>query len=140
MLRSLLVGLLTGAVLGVPSPAGAAPAGPDQTHPEWGYTTGHDARIRRGCHGYRYDYAVTPPPGYWSLETFLVGPDGTTYGSGYFQTGADPLSGSGAFRLCRRSTKAGRYTIRAYVSVEGEHGERDGGWLPDSRFRLRSRR
>ena len=115
------------------------PGDPSQVHPDWGRTSGHDARIRRGCRSYAYDYALTPPEGYWSLETFLVGPGGTQYGSGYFLTG-DPLAGAGAFRLCRRATPAGRYTIRARVTVGDDFTGYADGWLPDSTFRLRKPR
>jgi hypothetical protein len=128
----------------VPGPSTAAPAGTAaapvaDTHPEWGATTGRDATVRKGCHGYAYSYTLTPPDGDWALETFLVGPKGKQYASGYFLTGTDPLAGSGAFRLCQRSTRAGTYTIRALLTVENgvDHDE---GYLPESTFRLRKPR
>jgi hypothetical protein len=131
--RALLI-VLTAVGLSVLAPS-VAVAAPADVHPEWGTTTGHDAKIRNGCHRYRYDYALTPPDGDWSLETFLVGPGGKHYGSDTFQSG-DPLVGTGTWRLCRQSTRGGRYTIRAKLSVinGGDYYE---GWLPDSTFRLR---
>ena len=116
-------------------PAGAA----DETHPEWGHTSAVDARLRHGCRSYDYSYALTPPDGDWALETFLVGPGGRKHGSGYFLTGKDELTGTGTWRLCLRSTRPGRYTIRALLSVQngGDYAE---GWLPDTTFRLRKPR
>ena len=110
-----------------------------ETHPSWGGTAARNAKIRKGCRGYDYTYTVNPPPGDWSLETFLVGPRGKAYASGYFVTGEDPLTGAGVFRLCRRATKGGKYTIRALLSVQDglEYAE---GWLPETTFRLRKPR
>jgi hypothetical protein len=108
-------------------------------HAEWGSTAGHDARLRKGCRSYTYTYALTPPAGDWALETFLVGPRGKRYGSGYFLTGKDPLAGAGAWRLCLRSTRAGTYTIRARLTVDNAVDYYD-GWLPESTFRLRAPR
>lgn len=136
--RSVLVALLTtlGLLWLAPAPAQA-----DEVHPDWGSVTGHDAKVRRGCHGYAYEYAVTPPEGHWALETFLVGPRGGKRGSGYFVTGADPLAGSGSFRLCRRSTPRGTYTIRALLTVDDGFGHvTSSGWLPESTFVLTKRR
>jgi hypothetical protein len=120
--------------------APAATAGSDPlVHPEWGSTSAPDATIKRSCHQYAYSYAVTPPPGDWALETFLVGPRGKAAGSGYFVTGKDALSGTSSWRLCKRSTKGGVYTIRALLSVQNGSDIVE-GWLPDSTFRLRKRR
>ena len=122
-----------------PAPAGASAAGSDAVHPEWGRTAAADATVRKGCRGYAYSYALTPPDGDWALETFLIGPHGKQSGSGYFLTGEDPLAGPAAFRLCRRSTRGGHYTIRAYLTVLNG-GTYTDGWLPETTFRLRKRR
>jgi hypothetical protein len=129
--------VLATAVVLVPGPATAAVDDSDgvAVHPEWGSTAGHDARLHRGCRTYAYSYALTPPEGDWALETFLVGPRGKRSGSGYFLTGSDPLAGSGRWRLCLRSTRAGTYTIRARMTVNNAVDFYD-GWLPDSTFRL----
>jgi hypothetical protein len=136
--RRALLTVLTALGLSVLAPS-VSTAAAAEVHPEWGATSGHDAKIRNGCHRYHYDYALTPPDGDWMLETFLVGPRGKAYGSDYFITGEDPLAGPGTLRLCRQSTKGGRYTIRAKLSVinGGDYYE---GWLPDSTFRLRKPR
>ena len=116
--------------LGPLTPASAAA----DVHPEWGSTTASNATLKQGCRGYAYAYALTPPDGDWMLETFLIGPRGKQYGSDYFITG-DPLSGTGSWRLCRRSTRGGTYTIRAKLSVinGGDYSE---GMLPDTTFQL----
>jgi hypothetical protein len=118
------------------SPAAGA-AG--DVHPEWGHTSEHDAHIRHGCHSYGYSYTLTPPDGDWGLETFLIGPDGRQYASGWFLTGSDPLAGSGAWRLCRAALRPGRYTVRAHLTVDNAIAYYD-GWLPDTTFRLTKRR
>jgi len=139
-LPTLLASLIgVGLLALVPAPATAVTAPSGDVHPDWGTTSAHDAKLRKGCHGYAYTYALTPPDGDWALETFLVGPRGKQYASGYFVTGDDPLAGPGSFQLCRRSTRGGRYTIRALLSVQngGDYAE---GWLPDTTFRLRKPR
>ena len=123
----------------VPAPSSARTDPSAETHPEWGTTSAPDAKLRKGCRGYGYTYAITPPEGYWSLETFLVGRRGRVWGSGYFVTGEDPLAGPGTFRLCRRSTHGGQYTIRALLTVEGDDGSVQ-GWLPETTLRLRKPR
>jgi hypothetical protein len=133
-----LLPLLVGLPLApLASPASATPPGP--VHPEWGAVSARDATIRQGCRTYAYGYALTPPDGDWALETFLVGPRGRRYGSGYFDTGADPLAGDAGWRLCLRSTPAGRYTISAHLTVLNGPDSYD-GWLPDTTFRLRKPR
>jgi hypothetical protein len=118
--------------LGISSPAVAA-----EEHPEWGSTSAPDAVLKKGCQGYTYSYELTPPEGYWSLELFFKGPNGKRVGSAYFLYGADPLSDTETLRLCRRTTKPGRFTIKALLSVEnGSQSEE--GWLPESTFRLRA--
>ena len=120
-------------------PATAASAAVPLVHPEWGSTSAEDATIKRSCRQYTYSYSINPPAGDWALETFLVGPRGKAAGSGYFVTGKDPLSGTSTWQLCKRSTKGGRYTIKALLSVQNGSDLVE-GWLPDSTFRLRKPR
>jgi len=135
--RLLLFSLVTlGLTVLTPSTSVGAAA---DVHPEWGHTAAHGATIVKGCRGYTYTYALTPPDGYWALETFLIGPHGKQYGSGYFLTGSDPLAGPGSWRLCARSTRPGTYTIRARLTVDNVVESYD-GWLPETTFRLRHRR
>jgi hypothetical protein len=126
--------VLAAALALVSSPAVASA----DTHPEWGHTAAADARILKGCHRYSYSYALTPPDGDWQLETFLVGPHGRQYGSGWFITG-DPLVGRSGWRLCQRVVRPGTYTIRALLTVDDAVATY-AGWLPDTTFRLSARR
>jgi hypothetical protein len=121
-----------------PAPSVSADSDP-LVHPEWGRTWADNAKIKRSCHQYAYGYAITPPEGDWALETFLVGPRGKAAGSGYFVTGKDGFTGTSTWRLCKRSTKGGLYTIRAMLSVQNGSDIVE-GWLPDSTFRLRKPR
>ena len=140
ILAAVLASLLGLGLLALtPTPATAVTARSGEVHPEWGSTSAPDAKLRKGCHGYAYSYALTPPDGDWALETFLVGRHGKQYASGYFLTGEDPLAGASQFRLCRRSTRGGTYTIRAYLTIQNG-GHYDEGWLPDTTFRLRKPR
>ena len=137
--RSLIAALVLG--LSMLAPSGAAVATtPEPTHPEWGSTqVAPTLTIKKGCHRYDYGYAITPPEGDWSLETFLIGPGGKKRGSGFFLTGSDELTGTSAFRLCRRATKGGTYTIRALVTVQNGASFVE-GYLPDTTFVLKKPR
>ena len=137
MRRSLISLLLALGLLGLaPAVTAAAPAA---DHPEWGRTSTTNATVKPGCRAYPYSYSLTPPDGDWALETFLIGPHGKQYGSGYFVTGSDPLAGDGAWRLCRNATRGGTYTIRARLTAQNGADYYD-GWLPDTTFRLRKPR
>jgi hypothetical protein len=131
--RFLVTLLLALGLLVLAPPVGAAT--PTADHPEWGRTSTNDASLKPGCRAYAYAYVLTPPDGDWALETFLIGPHGRQYGSGYFLTGKDPLAGDGAWRLCGRATRGGTYTIRARLTVQNGADYYD-GWLPDTTFRL----
>jgi hypothetical protein len=98
--------------VGLPAPAQA-----DDTHPEWGSTSAPNAVLKKGCKTYTYSYEITPPEGYWSLELFFKGPNGKRVGSEYFLYGADPEADTRELRLCRSTTRVGRFTIKALVSV-----------------------
>jgi hypothetical protein len=123
---------------GLSSPAGAVEA--DEAHPEWGTTLAQDGRLRRGCRTYHYGYRITPPQGDWQFETFIVGPGRVAIASNTFQIGMDPLQDDRvSYRICRASTRAGVFKIRAKLStLEGD--ELTEGWLPVTRFRLRNPR
>jgi hypothetical protein len=131
LVLALLVIVGTGALT---SPADAA------VHPEWGHTSARNGVLRPGCHGYHYHYEIHPPPGDWSLETFIIGPRGKHLASGTFLIGSDPLSGRGHYRLCRVTTRYGRYTIRAKLTVQNGYSDYQQGRLPASHFRLHAPR
>jgi hypothetical protein len=112
----------------------APPASADE-HPEWGSTSAPDAVLKRGCHNYTYSYDITPPEGDWALETFIVGPRGKRLFQDAFLAAGDPKQRSAIFRICKATTRYGRFTIKAKLSVQNgsEYVE---GWLPPSFFRL----
>ncbi|GAB3259821.1 hypothetical protein [Nocardioides dilutus] len=124
---------------GVVSPAGASEATPE-THPEWGATFAKNGRLRRGCRTYHYGYKITPPKGDWQFETFIVGPGGVALASNTFQINMDVLADDKVpYRICKPSTRAGVFKIRAKLSsMDGD--ELTEGWLPVTRFRLRNPR
>lgn len=101
-----------------------------------GFTRAPDGTLRRGCNDYPYRYAVTTPPGEWTLETFLVDRTGETIASGTYSSDGDPRRDRVHFRFCRYSTYAGRFTIRAKVHWYDDAGEHK-AWLQPSHFRLR---
>jgi len=107
-------------------------------HPEWGSVTGHSGVLRRGCKKYTYSYAINPPEGDWALEIFLSGPRFEYLGGGGFLEGGGPEQGTGAYKMGRNTTKRGRFTSEAKLSVAEPGGEvTEQGQLPPDHFRLR---
>ena len=114
----------------------APAAATDEVHPEWGSTSAPNDVLKRGCRNYTYQYEVRPPEGdNWSLELFFKGPRGKRVASAYFLSGGDPLADTEVVELCRRTTRYGRYTIRAFLSVQDGNDSIE-GWLPPTTFRL----
>jgi hypothetical protein len=112
---------------------------PPAEQPTWGSVAGQSAPYAKGCTPYSFTYAVTPPSGVWALEVFVTGPDGLGAAHAVFVQGADPLSGTGSFQLCRGTTPGGTFTLTAKVSVENRPADPgpDGvfeGMLPPSTF------
>jgi len=124
-----------------PAPSSTTPR-PDAragltVHPEWGTVTGVGGVLRRGCHTYTYGYALQPPEGIWALEIFISGPGLEPLGGGGFLDGYDPESGSSRYTLCRATTRHGKFTIEAKLSVDDGAGHITDGLLPADTFRLR---
>jgi hypothetical protein len=120
-----LVGLLP---LLVATPAQAGVAG--------GHTDAADGKLRHGCHGYAFTYAVTTPYDDWTLETEVVDPRGRSVASHAFIGPSDPSQGTGRYTLCRWATRAGQFTIRGKLTwYDGPEGVEVS--LPASTFRLR---
>src|SRR6476620_884563 len=116
--------------------------------PAYGRTGERDGVLRHGCHPYRYHYVVTTPTQDWTLETFLVDPGGNRLASGAFSAQSDPEHGRSHWRICRTSTRPGRFTIRAkvtwYTNEPGPLGlpgtgttKKHVAWFKPSHFRLR---
>ncbi len=101
-----------------------------------GHTHAEDGVLRRGCHNYPYRYVVNVRTDDWTLETFLDDRTGETVASGAFTADSDPKRKRDAFRFCRYSTHAGRFTIRAKLTWYPDQGEHQ-RWLEPSHFRLR---
>jgi hypothetical protein len=127
----LVSGLLP--VPGVPSPT---PDGSPETGEVGGQTQARDGVLRKGCRPHRFSYAVSTPYDDWTLETSVVDPRGKAVASGALIGPSDPRSGELGYTLCRRATKAGRFTITGkLISYDGY--EETVVHLPASTFRLR---
>jgi hypothetical protein len=125
-----------------PAPGPAHAASPDPlagltVHPDWGSITGHGGVLKRGCHSYTYSYSITPPDGIWAIEVFISGPGLKHLAAGVYLDGYDPKTGSGTYKLCRVTTRYGRFTIQTKVSVDDGSGHMTEGLLPPDTFKLR---
>jgi hypothetical protein len=109
-------------------------------HPEWGSITAEDGRLRRGCRGYTYSYAITPPEGIWAIEVYVSGPGVKHLAGGAFLDGYDPETGSGHYTLCRNTTRSGVFTIQAKLSTDDGAGHITEGRLPADTYVLLARR
>ena len=146
MLRSLLGTAVVATALVAPAPStvAAAPARTDpmaglDAHPEWGRVIGKSGVLKRGCRTYTYTYSIAPPEGIWALEVFISGPGLKRLAAGAFAYGYDPLSGTGHYKLCKMTTRYGRFTIDAKVSVDDGTGNFTEGRLPTDHYRLHRR-
>jgi len=131
-----------GPVEAAPAPSSATPspnplAGLD-VHPEWGTVTGKNGVLKRGCHKYTYAYSIQPPEGIWAIEIFISGPGFKRLAAGAFIDGYDPKTGTGYYKLCRVTTKYGKFKIEAKVSSDNGSGHLTEGLLPADTFRLRA--
>ena len=133
--------LLASSLLPVPgilSPTPEQPPSGDEqgTEQVGGHTAARNATLRKGCRRYRFSYAVSTPYDDWTLETSVVDPRGKGVASGALIGPSDPRSGEIDYTLCRRATKAGRFTITGkLISYDGT--EETVVQLPASTFRLR---
>jgi hypothetical protein len=96
-----------------------------------------DGVFRDRCQQHPYRYRVRAGESDWSLELFLVDPEGERVGTGYEWKGADPARGRGRFRFCGRATRPGTYTVRARLTWDDGHYHET--WLEPRRIRLRRR-
>jgi hypothetical protein len=126
-----LVLLLGLAALGTTTPAGASEVG--------GSVQATDAKLRRGCHTYSFDYAVQTPYDDWSLETTVVDSRGEGVASHAFLGPYDPQAQRATYRLCRWATRPGRFTVRAKLVAYDDPSEGTEVLLPEATFRLRRR-
>jgi hypothetical protein len=153
VLRSVLGAVAVATALSLtPAAAEAAPVRPAYAkpstdpldgltvHPEWGSIIGTNGVLKRGCHRYAFTYAIVPPDGIWAIEVFISGPGFKHLAASAFLDGFDPKTGSGRYKLCRVTTRPGRFKIEAKVSVDDGSGHIVEGRLPADRYRLRAPR
>jgi hypothetical protein len=127
-LAVLLVAALTALLPAMPAPASTS---------RYGHTAAADRVLRPHCHNYRYSYRVKAPTNDWTLETYLRDSHGEGVASGVLSADSEPRRGHARFRICRYSTRPGRFTIRAKLTWYdgGDGGHRV--WFVPSHFRLR---
>jgi hypothetical protein len=120
----------------LPAPAVAGNA-------DYGRTWRKDGALRSGCHDYRFNYRVRPAAVLdganddWAAEFFLVDPRGRGLGTVAKDSDVDPRRGRGSYRVCRETTRPGRFKIRGKLSVYDEGQLQDEVWIKVGRFRLR---
>ena len=122
-------------ILPLPDPTGE----PEQTQPATAQTSAEDGVLRRGCHRYRYGYAVSGSTTDWRLETSVVDRTGKAVAAGVIMGNNHPAAGDQWYDLCRYATRPGRFTITGTVTTyDGK--EQTVVAVPETRFRLRGRR
>ncbi len=143
-IRAKLVASTTATVLSlalVPSQVDAKPSLDPlaglAVHPEWGSITGKGGVLKRGCHTYAFSYTIVPPEGIWAIEVFISGPGFKHLAASAFLDGFDPKTGSGRYKLCRVTTRYGKFKIEAKLSVDDGSGHITEGRLPADNYRLR---
>jgi len=104
----------------------------------WGRTAAPDGVLGKGCKKYAYRYKLTLPTDDWEMDLVIKDPTGDQVASAYLLSDSEPPKGKRWFRLCRASTKPGKFVIRAKVSSWDGWAE-DERRLPNSSFRLRRR-
>lgn len=130
---------LTAGLFGAASGPASADVADDlhslEHHPASGAVRSPDGVLGKGCQSHRYRYRVNADDSDWSLELFLVDPDGETVANGYEWKGHDPARGHGRFEYCAQPTRAGTFTVRARLTWDdGAYHEK---WLKKRTIRLR---
>lgn len=75
-----------------------------------------DGRLRRGCKDYALSYAVTVPDGDWSLDLSTQDRRGKGVSAQSLLGPNDAESGVLPFRLCRRATVPGLFTVTGVLT------------------------
>lgn len=75
-----------------------------------------DGRLGRGCRDYALSYAVTVPDADWSLDLSTQDRRGKGVSAQSLLGPNDPESGVLPFRLCRRATVPGRFTVTGVLT------------------------
>jgi hypothetical protein len=141
---ALSMALAPGPVEAAPAPASATgstdPLAGLTEHPEWGSVIGRSGVLKRGCHKYTYSYSIDPPEGIWALEVFISGPGFKRLAAGAYLDGYDSKTGTGHYKLCRVTTRYGKFKIEAKVSADDGSGHITEGRLPADKYKLRAPR
>ena len=127
MLSTLLTAttITVGSVLPLPLPApddGTSGSDPS-TQPVVvsGTLDAPDGRLKRGCKDYAYSYAVSVPSDDWTFDITLQDRRGKGVNAQSQLGPNDDESGVLRYRLCRRATVAGRFTLHGVlVSYDGD--------------------
>lgn len=135
--------LLTAALAALGLTLATIPPAVTAGNADYGRTWRKDGTLRSGCHHYRFQYRVKPVAVLetagddWSAEFFLVDPDGRGLGAAVKDSDIDPRRGDGRYRVCRETTRPGRFKIRGKLSVFDDGDLVDEVWIKVGRFRLR---
>lgn len=124
------VGALT---VAVPAPAA------DAAEAAWGHASAPTQKIKPGCRDYRFHYDVTVPGDEWMAEITLVDPRGGKVSTRTYESSTYASSGAGTFRLCKPTTRPGRYRIDMLVTSYDDRAVSARHVAP-STFRLVARR
>jgi hypothetical protein len=120
-------------------PATAATPATDAGSGASGWAQGRSGPLHDGCHRYTYRYGVDVPTESWSLEVRIVDPAGKAVATDLLHAATEAAAGRRGYRLCKPSTRAGRFTVRArLVTIDGWTTEAVA--LERTHFRLRARR
>lgn len=137
--RTTIIGLTAALALsaGATSPAGAGVEDDlhslDHQHAS-GSVRSPDGTLEKGCQTHPYRYRVKAGSSDWSLEVFLVDPDGTRVANGYEVKGADRARGRGRFEFCAQPTRPGTFTIKSRLTwQDGEYHDK---WLAPRTIQL----
>jgi hypothetical protein len=133
-MRQLLIVLAT--VVALLGGGLAAPA--EAGHARLGKLWAGNKVLEPGCHNYRYQYHVRARAVEWSLETYLRDRTGQTVASNAKDSEINRKRGQGRFRLCRYSTKPGRFKIIGKLTRYNGYEQRT-GWVKPGYFRMRLR-
>jgi hypothetical protein len=95
-----------------------------------------DKVLEKGCHFYRYRYVVRAKASEWTLEVYLKDPTGEIIASNTKDSSADPKRAHGKFRLCRYSTRPGKFAIKGKLTRYNGYDTKT-GWVKPGSFRMR---
>ena len=126
-------GGLLGGLLGGGGDANASP----QSTTISGHLAISNQRLRKGCRAYAYRYRLQVPNGIdYDFEVFVTDPRGISQASDVILSGADPLSGTKHFTICRSNTVPGRFVLHGTLYTNDGQGPTTTTKVADAPFRL----